>query len=167
MVAANNPMDLLCLFLDEHNKLYVRQRPDLVQGMQGSEEAQWSWIAIADEYFMKIISYVPTKAAKGRRVAAMEYITRANLGLHFGNFEIDLSDGAVFCRTSISRAAVTQRTLPDLIFGNFGLMERYLMGLMSVIHGNTSPRTAIAAIENPPASCDAVAALPDVLEPRN
>lgn len=91
----------------------------------------------------------PTKVPEGERVAAAEFITRANYGLRIGNFELDFSDGEVRYKSSIDFEGepLTPGLIKHAIYPAVQTMDRYLPGLMSVTYGSKSPSQAISEIE--------------------
>jgi hypothetical protein len=94
-------------------------------------------------------SFVPFEVAEDRRPDVMEFLTRANLGLVVGNFEMDLDSGGVRYKTSLD---VMDRPLDDRVFArlfqiNLAAMDAYLPGLEEVVADNLTPREAVDAIE--------------------
>lgn len=85
-----------------------------------------------------------------RRPAAVEYITRVNFGLCFGAFEMDLSTGAIYFRTSVpidpQQGVTTHALRRQIDLGHF-MMSRYLAGLLAVAIGGADPAEAVAAAE--------------------
>ncbi len=94
-------------------------------------------------------SLCPVKVPERLRPAMAEYITRANYGLMYGNFEMDYSDGEVRFKTSIDVQddRLTSGLIKPLIYANIALMDKYLPGIMAVVYGNASPKEAIEEIE--------------------
>ena len=74
-----------------------------------------------------------------------EYLTRANFGLNIGNFEMDFDDGEVRYKTSIDYTyqSLTSELIDPLIKANFVAMNDYLLGIESVIAGDTTAQEAI------------------------
>ena len=93
-----------------------------------------------------------TRAPEDRRVAVMEYITRANYGLRIGAFEFDYSDGEVRFRSAVDFEGgdLTDNLIRNTIAPAIHTVERYMGGLMQVMFGGASPREAIEAIEGVP-----------------
>ncbi len=94
-------------------------------------------------------SYAPTKVPEEQRPAAAEYLTRANYGLHVGNFELDFSDGEVRFKSSIDfeDETLTFTWIRNTVYPAVQLMNRYFPGLMMVIYGEKTPAEAIQIIE--------------------
>ena len=78
-----------------------------------------------------------------------EFLTRANFGLKFGNFEFDLQDGEIRFKTSIQFAGEVQveSMIEQCLLINIMTMERYLPGILQVIFTEIDPQAAIASIE--------------------
>lgn len=94
-----------------------------------------------------ILNYaaIDMRADEGVRDKVAEFITRANYGLTFGNFEMDFNDGeirykmTVDCENQIPGYDVLDRmvALPPLMF------QRYGDGLLAVMFGFSDPKTAV------------------------
>ncbi len=94
-------------------------------------------------------AYAPIKVAEDQRAVVAEYLTRANYGLHVGNFELDYNDGEVRFKSSIDfeDETLTFSWVRNTIYPAVHLMNRYFPGLMRVVYGAVSPAEAIAGIE--------------------
>ena len=125
-------------------------RPILRTGFSG-KNGKWTCYAQARENQQQFIFYslLPDPAPKEKRPAAIEFITRANYGLVIGNFERDVSDGDLRCKTSIDveGGELTQVLIRQVVYSNVMTMNKYLPGLMSVLYANVSPEQAINTIE--------------------
>jgi len=90
----------------------------------------------------------PIKAPADVRPMVSEFVTRANYGLRIGNFEMDFSDGELRYKTSLDFEGerLTAGLVKNTIYPAVQTMDRYLPGLMSVIHGDKSPAEAIAEL---------------------
>jgi hypothetical protein len=84
-----------------------------------------------------------------QRSAVAEYLTRANYGLHIGNFEMDYSDGEVRYKSSLDFEGVplTPELIRNAIYPAARTTDRYMPGMMKVIYGGLSPEEAIVEIE--------------------
>jgi hypothetical protein len=115
------------------------------------ENGEWTCYAVAEEEDQQFIFYsiCPLKVGKTFEVAAVEFITRANYGLHLGNFEMDYDDGTVRYKTSIDVTDdhITPASIKNIVYPNVLIMDRYLPGLMSVVFANVPPAEAISKIE--------------------
>ncbi|HWQ11767.1 MAG TPA: YbjN domain-containing protein [Roseiflexaceae bacterium] len=84
-----------------------------------------------------------------RRVAAAEFLTRANYGLRIGNFELDFADGEVRYKSSLDFEGeqLSGNLIRNAIYPAVQVMDQYLPGLLRVAFGGASPAEAIAEIE--------------------
>ena len=91
------------------------------------------------------LSIASVKVPEDRRKEMAEYLTRANFGLNIGNFEMDFDDGEVRYKTSIDYTyqSLTSELIDPLIKANFVAMNDYLLGIESVIAGDTTAQEAI------------------------
>ena len=91
----------------------------------------------------------PVKVPEEARMAAAEFITRANYGLRIGNFEIDFSDGEIRYKSSLDfeGAVLTPELIRNAIYPAAQTLDHYLPGLMSTIYGGKSAVEAVAEIE--------------------
>lgn len=86
-----------------------------------------------------------------KRVAASEYLTRANYGLKRGAFELDFSDGEVrfhaYMDVTAGMSVPDDEAMELLVLMPIAMMERYGSGLLDVISGVKTPEAACAAAE--------------------
>jgi hypothetical protein len=131
-----------CERIDEQTLLRTR-----FQGHHG----EWFCFAHARPQFDQVVFYsiAPMTAPEVLRPAVAEYLTRANLGLIIGNFELDYGDGEVRFKTSIqlNGSPLTPPLLQGLVYANVAAMDKYLPGLQAVISLTQTPSAAISAIE--------------------
>jgi hypothetical protein len=131
-------------FLRAENWPYVRLEDEqsiqiAVQGQNGA----WSCTAhIRDPDRQCIIySWCATPAPAARRMAMAEFLTRLNVGLIIGNFELDLDSGIVRYKTSLDVEGdrLSQALLRQLIYANINTMDSYLPDLLALIAGTATP----------------------------
>ena len=132
-------------FLDERGFGCITDEKGVIRGTVSGEAAQWPWAIFLcgqDNAIVSFRAFCPIKVKTRRRTAAAEYLTRANWGLNFGNFEMDWSDGEVNFRASVptSNAGISVKALSDPVYCPCGMMERYLAGLLAVAVGNADPK---------------------------
>jgi len=101
-----------------------------------------------DQFLVYTLS--PTNVPEERRLAAAEYICRANYGLKMGNFELDMSDGEVRYKNSIDveGKGLCTTMVKNLLQVSAAMMMRYYPGLMKLIYGDQSPEECIKEIES-------------------
>ncbi|WP_439638163.1 YbjN domain-containing protein [Spirulina sp.] len=117
------------------------------------QAATWSTMVKCINEHQQIIIYsiCPNKATVDKLIVIQEFLTRANFGLKFGNFELDLSDGEVRFKTSIQFAGMVEpeAMIEECLSLNIVTFDRYLPGLLQVMFTDVVPQDAIAAIESP------------------
>lgn len=147
--------DAMQRFFDEDGWPTRRVEPDgptLVTGFRGAS-GNWTCVAVAVEDQQQFLFYsvAPINAPAESHAAVAEYLTRANYGLHVGNFELDYRDGEIRFKTSVDveGASLVASLVRNLVYLNCLMMDRYLPGLLGVIHAGEAPADAIAKAEAP------------------
>ena len=82
--------------------------------------------------------------------AVVEYITRANSGLRFGNFEVDYRDGEVrykCCNRFEDQIPSDGELLYIAVGCGIHMWERYGNGFLKVLFGGVNPKDAIEEVE--------------------
>jgi hypothetical protein len=104
---------------------------------------------LADLEQFLFYAVAPVKVPEDLRLAAAEFITRANYGLRIGNMEMDFGDGEVRYKSSLDFEGqeLTPQLIKLTIYPAVQTMDRYLPGLMAVIYGGKSSAEAVAQIE--------------------
>ena len=80
----------------------------------------------------------------------MLFLTRANYGLHVGNFEMDMTDGEVRYKTT---GVADENTMPGLdvirrlTYVGFSMFDHYVPSLLSILYGGKTAEEAIAEAE--------------------
>lgn len=93
-------------------------------------------------------SVYPLKVPKHKRMAAAEYLTRANYGLLVGNFEFDFRDGEIRFKTSVDAEELDIAPLiKRLVYTNIMMADKYFHSLMQVIYSDIDPKLAIEQAE--------------------
>ena len=113
-------------------------------------EQEWMCFAEVREDQARFIFYsvAPTPIPEGDRPAVAEFLTRANYGLPLGNFELDLDDGEVRCKTSIDVTGdrLTYALVKQVVLNNLRAMHKYLPGLAEIV-GGAAPKAVIARLD--------------------
>ena len=91
----------------------------------------------------------PIRADENSRLAAAEYLTRANYNMRNGNFELSMADGEIRFKTYLhaSNGVVDTEGARLAILMPFLMFDRYGDGLLEVVFGFKSPREAMEGIE--------------------
>jgi hypothetical protein len=139
-------------FLEEDGWPYdqLEEKTVLRTGFRG-DNGNWRCYAQIREEQEQFIFYsvLDTHVPEERRLAAAEFLTRANYGMIIGNFELDFEDGEVRFKTSIDVEGdrLTIALIKQMIYTNVLMMDRYMPGIMKVAFGDTEPLDAIVGIE--------------------
>lgn len=92
---------------------------------------------------------IPFKADNDSLDSVAEFLTRANYGMNFGNFELDYNDGEVRFKSSLH----SKDGRPSPVEVEFAvdlpmmMWERYGNAFLSVLVGGENPAKAVAAAE--------------------
>ena len=106
------------------------------------------FIDIKDKVILNYAT-IDMRADEGSRASVAEFITRANYGLTYGNFEMDYADGevrykmTVDCENQVPGYDVLDRmvVMPALMY------QRYGDSLLAVMFGFSDPKTAVENAE--------------------
>lgn len=153
MSGAAGVFDVLVRFFREDDWKFrqVEGETILLMGFQG-ENGRWQLIARARDPEQQVIvfSVLEKRVPEERRSAMAEFVARANYGMIIGNFELDFSDGEVRYKTSIDveSGELTTGMVKRLVYANVLMMDKYLPGIIDVMHGRAEPADAIAKIES-------------------
>lgn len=129
----------------------LQGEPTLAMIFQG-EHGQWKCYAKIREEQHQFVFYsvYPTNISPEHLPPISEFLTRANYGMVLGNFELDLDDGEIRYKTSISVEGdrLTSALIKNLVYTNVLTMDRYLPGIRAVLEG-VSAIAAIQQVEAP------------------
>lgn len=90
----------------------------------------------------------PIRLPEEGRLAAAEYLTRANRGLRLGAFELGWDEGEVRYRVGLDYEGADPATgLRNAIGDALVMYEQYHAGLLAVAGGELSPADAVARAE--------------------
>jgi hypothetical protein len=149
-------MDVVVDFLAERGWPYekVDGRSVVTFPFVGDSE-QWQVFVETRDRFDQVVVYsvCPFNIPAEERLAAAEYVTRANYGLIIGNFEMDMGDGEVRFKTSIDveGSALDRALVNQLVIGNVRAMNQYVAGLGAIVEGSRTPKELVADAEGGPA----------------
>jgi hypothetical protein len=150
-----NPQDLLeaaIRGLDASGRRFGRDkdRPMLFMGSAGRHGIYPCVLQVSEQNPVVLFySHVQCKVPAEKRPAVAEFLTRANHGIVFGNFELDLSDGTIRYKTCIPVAdgELTMGMVDVLVGANVATVDRYLPGIMSLLWNDLSAEDAVALTE--------------------
>lgn len=97
-------------------------------------------------------SVCPLSAPEAKHDAIARFLTLANYGMQFGNFEMDFGDGEIRYKTSLwlGETPLTEEMIQPMIGVNFTAIDRYMPGIVAVIASEISPEQAIKQVEGAP-----------------
>lgn len=148
------PIEALSEFLKAQGWEFLLVDDSSLRGTVGGEHGGWAWSAVCIDAcdILMFHANLPMRVPKNRRAAVAEFLSRANWGMIFGNFEMNWSDGQVVFRTSIPVASrpPSEDSLAHLVFANCMMADCYLLGLAEVAFGRRPPKMAVAHIEAEP-----------------
>jgi hypothetical protein len=108
-------------------------------------------IAMVYDEDRRFIFYLEFKerAAPNRQSEVVEFITRANFGMTFGNFEMDYKTGIVRYRTSMDYTGGKLQPVAtrNVILGAMEGIEVYAQSLLDVLKGKKSAKQGIKEAE--------------------
>lgn len=92
----------------------------------------------------------PIGGGEDTQADLLEFINRANYGLRYGNFEMDMRDYEVQFRMShfCGEGLPTFEEIRDALYRTGAMADRYGDAMLSVIFGGASPKDAIEAAES-------------------
>ena len=109
-------------------------------------------IQLKDKFFI-VYALCNIRADEACRREVCEYLHRANFGLRWGNFEIDMRDGEirykvlVDCGDSLD-CMPTPSVIRHSIYFPASMLDKYGDGLLSVMYGLETPEAAATRIKN-------------------
>lgn len=143
--------DTLVKFFQEDDwKFRPHEEKSMIHLGFSGHSGHWDCVALAKEELGLAVFYsiTPFKAAEKVRPAVAEFLTRANYGLLFGNFELDFSDGEIRFKTVVVKDdRPSSGLIKPIIYANIALTDKYLPGIMTICFGGASPAEAIKKIE--------------------
>lgn len=141
-------------FFQEDNWSFTESQVDTGLSLRfGGRNGQWNCYARVREEDgqFAFYSYAPVDIPEAKYPVTTEYITRANFGLHIGDFEFNFITGTVQFKTSIDvkgqESGLTSTLIRHLVYTNVVTMDKYLPGLELVVMGKATPAQAIARTE--------------------
>lgn len=138
--------------LEEHGWDYDELDDDSALGWRMSgPDGGWSSFALAreDEGRFAVYSVLDEPIPAQLRADAAELVARANWGLPVGNWELDMDDGSVRCKTSIDVAAdrLSLGLAARVIERNLAVVDAYIAAFAAFAAREVTAREAIALAE--------------------
>ena len=106
-------------------------------------------LVLVRENNFSTLTTCPIRADENSRLAAAEFLTRANYNMRNGNFELSMEDGEIRFKTYLhaSDGVIDVEGARLAILMPFLMFDRYGDGLLEVVFGFKSPREAMEDIE--------------------
>ena len=114
------------------------------------KKVNYSIIVNNDSYILYANSPIAADASDGKMMAAMtNFICRANYGLTGGNFEIDISDGAIRYKYFVDCEDITPsaKMVKNSIYSSAMVFQRYGEGITDIVFRNASALDAYRMCE--------------------
>lgn len=95
-----------------------------------------------------LFAYAPFNVPKEKRMAVMEYLTRANYRLFLSKFEFDLSDGGLrtVCSVIPEDSDLSVAMVSRMCRDEHLVLKLYLPGVLAIVHGSQSAQQAWQAL---------------------
>ena len=79
----------------------------------------------------------------------MEYITRVNYAISFGSFEMDLDDGALYCRATcaVEDGVLTTEMVTTLAIVGVWAFDKYYPPMLEIVYAKRSVADAMRALK--------------------
>lgn len=114
------------------------------------KSGQWTCHMHILEKAEQIIYYsiFPIHTPDDKLAKMLEFITRANYGLIYGNFEINLDDGQIRYKTSVDVEGngLSHNLLKPVVFINVTSMDSYFDALTKIIYQDISVQDALQLV---------------------
>lgn len=147
-------MDTVVQFMADNELQYntLDDRDAIMSNIQG-ENANYRVAVDVHEEKDQLLVYTigQSNVPEPKRNDVAIFLTRANYGLHIGNFELDMGDGEVRYKvaTDVEGSAVSPTMVGNSISYGIRTFDRYFPGLMAVAFADSSPEDAIIQVEQP------------------
>lgn len=146
-------LEMAAEVLDEHGWDYEELADDTALGWRMSgPDGTWSSFAAAreEEGRFAVYSVLDEAIPAQLRADAAELVARANWGLPVGNWELDMDDGTVRCKTSIDIAddRLSLGLARRVIERNLAVVDAYVAAFAAFAAQQVTAREAIAMAED-------------------
>ena len=120
--------------------------------LAGDRDLAWfvSIVVIEEHDHVIVHGELPVDVPPPLRADLATWAARANRGLPIGNFEVDLDNGGVWCKTSIDVEGdeLSDALLHNLVAANHALIDRYAAPLAAWVAGDApGPEEAVMVAE--------------------
>jgi hypothetical protein len=148
-------------FLDKMELHYSEAEEDniirITMPLDGKLQKTNMMISCRDDY-VSTRAFSPLNADEPVRQNVAEFLARANYGMSYGHFEMDLRDGEVSFKLVLDceeRTSLSDDLLKKIFIIPKVTLDRYGDGLLAVMFGMKSPEEAVHDVEGEDhSSCD-------------
>jgi hypothetical protein len=138
---------------DEGLSVDVSEAPPAARVGVLGEHGRWLVYArvVLEDRVLVFYGHCPVVAPPERRPEMMELLTRVNLQLALGSFDLDLADGQIRVRTSLDLegTAPEPNLLRRLFYANVAAMDVYLPAITAVATEGRDPERALLELRTP------------------
>lgn len=113
-----------------------------VQGRSGSYQVIFDVKQDRDTFIVYVMSRLDFPATNRDNIAL--YLTRCNYGLTIGNFELDMSDGEVRYKTSVTvkGGMLSEEMIKEMVQISIVMMDKFFEGIVKVAYVGLDPKVA-------------------------
>ena len=156
MKETSNIRAVVAQYLDNVNWHYtVDEERDLIRtkvSLKGKLKKCDMVIQMKEKCFI-VYALVNLRADESCRQQVSEYLHRANFGLRWGNFEIDMRDGEIRYKVLVDcgdecDCMPTYSMIRRSIYFPASMLDKYGDGILSVMYGIETPEAAANRIKN-------------------
>lgn len=109
-------------------------------------------IDLRDDFYISYAT-INVEADEECRANVAEFLTRANYGMRWGNFELDMNDGEIRYKILVDcgddcDCLPSPSVIKNSIYIPAQMMQKYGNGLLAVMYGFKTPAEAIKEIES-------------------
>lgn len=146
----STPMATVRAMLDRYEYRYLQMDANTLWLYLRNEAGLYGICFLVNDAagLLQVVGRYGSNVPDDRRVAVAELLSRINVRLGFGNFELDFDDGEVRFRvgedvrdTQLGEAVVDRMMGYTLV-----TLDRYHQAMMSVVFGTVEPVVAMAAV---------------------
>jgi hypothetical protein len=139
--------ELLGVLAESGWRVYSATAPEAMVDLLGSAAVYTCrYFAAEDSRTLVCTTRCPVLIPETARGRAMQFITRANFGMFYGSFELDLDDGILLFRTNcaVCDGALTTDMVKHMASAGAWSFDRYLPRLLEVVFGKRRVRDAVS-----------------------
>lgn len=147
-------LEVAAAVLEQRGWEYEQLDDDTVLGWPMSgPDGEWSSFAVAREAERRfaVYSMLGERIPAPLRADAAQLVARINWGLPVGNWELDMDDGSVRCKTSVDVAGdrLSTALAARVVERNLAVVDAYLAAFAAFAAGRATVGEALALAEGP------------------